>query len=235
MTAIHVKICGITHLEDGLAALQAGAGLLGFNFHQPSPRCLAAEDCARLVAALRASGYGFQAVGIFVNQGPDEIEALLERCGLDLAQLSGDEPPTTLAALGERSLKALRPADVSALNHGLKRYPPRPSDPAYLIDSYRPGEYGGMGQIADWSLASGLAERYPILLAGGLTPANVAQAIRQVRPWGVDVASGVESSPGHKDPAKIAAFIQACQEAASIQAKDLRISKEYNHAQRPID
>ena len=235
MTAVQVKICGITCLEDGLAALRAGADLLGFNFYPPSPRFLLADPCARLVSELRASGYDFQAVGVFVNHPPQEIESLLERCGLDLAQLSGDEPPACLAALGSRAFKALRPKHTEALLADLERYPTRTGMPAYLVDAYRPGAYGGTGQVIDWDLASDLAGRHSILLAGGLTPENVAVAIRQVHPWGVDVASGVENAPGRKDPTKLAAFLLACRQAAGEPPSGSILYQEHAHAKPSID
>ena len=119
-----------------------------------------------------------------------------------------------LAALGERGLKALRPADAEDLERSLLRYPKRSTPPAWLVDAFRPGEYGGTGQTADWSLASGLAARAPVLLAGGLRPENVRAAVLQVRPWGVDVASGVESAPGRKDFQKMTALIRAVRESS---------------------
>jgi phosphoribosylanthranilate isomerase len=230
-----IKICGITCLEDGLAALQAGAGLLGFNFYPPSPRCLTADACARLVSELRACGGSFLAVGVFVNHPANQIAALLERCGLDLAQLSGDEPPQTLAVLGRLAFKALRPGDAAALQADLEHYPARPAAPAFLVDAYRPGQYGGTGEVADWGLAAGLARQQPILLAGGLNPGNVAAAIRQVRPWGVDVASGVERTPGRKDAGKMAAFVQAALQAAGSPARSPINDEEQTHAQRSIE
>lgn len=235
MNKVAVKICGITSLGDGLAALRSGADLLGFNFYPPSPRWLAPEACAQIVSGLRASGYLFLAVGVFVNLQPGPIEQLLEDCGLDLAQLSGNEPAHILAALGERAFKALRPPGAAELQIELDRYPARTSAPAYLVDAYRPGEFGGTGQLADWRLAAGLARRHPILLAGGLTPGNVAAAVRQVHPWGVDVASGVESAPARKDPAKMKTFIQACRSAAdhptsgSMAEEEEQIHAEHEH------
>ena len=121
----------------------------------------------------------------------------------------GDEPPELLTILGDRAFKALRPASAAALNTALTLVPPRFQPPAVLMDAYHPGVFGGTGQKADWSLACDLARLKPILLAGGLTPENVAEAVRQVQPWGVDVASGVESTPGKKDAARVAAFIRA--------------------------
>jgi phosphoribosylanthranilate isomerase len=204
-----VKICGLTSLDDSLAAVDAGADLLGFNFYPPSPRYIDRETCALISETLHARGYRGVLVGVFVNAGVGQIDDTLNACGLDLAQLSGDEPPGVLAALGQRAFKALRPANAAALAENLALYPARQAEPAWLVDAYRPGEYGGTGAAADWNLARQLAGRAPILLAGGLRPENVAQAARAVRPWGVDVASGVESAPGHKDLEKIKAFIRA--------------------------
>jgi len=203
-----VKICGLTTLEDALAAVEAGADLLGFNFYPPSPRYISPAECARLAAELRKRGCSARLVGVFVNASAGEIEAILDGCALDLAQLSGDEGPELVQRLGKRAFKAIRPAGPSEPD-----YPARAEPPAYLIDAYRPGEYGGTGQTGDWRLAAELARRAPILLAGGLRSENVAAAVQQVHPWGVDVASGVESAPGRKDPDKMRAFIQSAREA----------------------
>jgi phosphoribosylanthranilate isomerase len=204
-----VKICGITHLADALAALEAGADLLGFNFYPASPRYISPADCAALTAALRRHGCRAQLVGVFVNAPAAQVLEILTACGMDLAQFSGDEPPEVLAAVGPRAFKALRPANAAALAHSLALYPRRSAEPAWLVDAYRPGEFGGTGQPADWDLARELAGQAPILLAGGLRPENVAAAARAVRPWGVDVASGVETAPGRKDVEKMQAFIRA--------------------------
>ena len=204
-----VKICGITSLEDGLAALAGGADLLGFNFYPHSPRFLSLNACAAITLELRRRGCAATLVGVFVNPTRAAVEETLESCALDLAQLSGDESPDLVRALGERAFKVLRPANRLELDQALSAYPRRSPPPAVLIDARHPGAYGGTGQPADWNLAAGLARRVPILLAGGLTPANVAAAVHQVQPWGVDVASGVESAPGRKDPARMTAFIQA--------------------------
>jgi phosphoribosylanthranilate isomerase len=204
-----VKICGITTLEDGLAAIQAGADWLGFNFFPPSPRYLSPAACAEICVQLRAQFPQIVLVGVFVDSAPKEIETIEDGCGLDLAQLSGSEPPEHLALLGQRAFKALRPADAAELQALIKRYPPRSTAPAYLLDAYHPSEYGGTGRRADWQLAAGLARQAPILLAGGLRPENVAAAVAQVNPWGVDVASGVESAPGRKDASLMQAFVRA--------------------------
>lgn len=206
---MQVKICGITVLEDALAAIEAGADLLGFNFYPSSPRHIFPKECARLVAALQSYRSTLSLVGVFVDASVEQIQRIMAECSLDLVQLSGDEPPETLARLGGVAFKALRPPDPLSMAELSQRYPPRSTPPAYLIDSYRLGQFGGTGQTANWSLAASLSIHAPLLLAGGLTPENVAQAVRQVRPWGVDVASGVEKSPGRKDLAKVQRFIHA--------------------------
>lgn len=208
-----VKICGIRSVEDALSAIEAGADMLGFNFYPGSPRYITPGDCMRLMVrletALREELYDLTTVGVFVNQSHEFIHAVVRDCHLDLIQLSGDEPPEVLESLGERAFKALRPASAEALQDLMLRYPPCKTPPAWLIDSYRAGEYGGTGEVGDWAMAQTVAAQQPILLAGGLRPDNVAEAIRQVNPWGVDVASGVEAEPGVKDARKVREFIRA--------------------------
>jgi phosphoribosylanthranilate isomerase len=203
-----VKICGIKTLEEALAAAECGAGMLGFNFYPPSPRAVATQTCASIVAGLKSRGFSPLTVGVFVNQSPERVRTILQACGLDLAQLSGDEGPERLAALNGIAFKAVRPRTPQEADSLLVEFA-RPQAPALLVDAHLQGAYGGTGRTGDWALARRLAARAPLLLAGGLNPANVAAAIQAVRPWGVDVASGVESSPGVKDPAKISAFISA--------------------------
>jgi phosphoribosylanthranilate isomerase len=204
--AVRIKICGLTSVDDTLAAVDIGANYLGFNFYAKSPRRIEPEACARITAELARRGMQVITVGVFVNHGPEEVAALMEQCGLDLAQLHGDEQLQHLPALHGRAFKAVRgeiPEDAAL--HDLARF--GPGQPAFLLDAHAPGLYGGTGQLADWDAAAALARRYPIFLAGGLTPDNVASAIAQVNPWGVDVASGVESAPGKKDEAKMKAFV----------------------------
>jgi phosphoribosylanthranilate isomerase len=203
-----VKICGLTSLEDAVAAVEAGADMLGFNFYPPSPRYIQPDLCRAIVTVLNSRGLSARLVGIFVNAPLEQIKTVMHTCDLHLAQLSGDEPPELLDALQGRAYKALRVKDAGALQAAQNKYPCQSIPPAYLVDAYRPGEYGGTGQTADWSLAAQLSSSLSILLAGGLTPENVAQAVDQVRPWGVDVASGVESAPGIKDHHKMRRFIQ---------------------------
>jgi phosphoribosylanthranilate isomerase len=147
-------------------------------------------------------------VGLFVNEHPGRIRAIVGACGLDVVQLHGDEPPEACVLPPCRVIKGVRPrreADLAAL----AAYPVA----ALLVDAAVPGQFGGTGQRADWELAARLASRQRVILAGGLTPANVAAAVRQVRPYGVDVASGVESAAGRKDPDRVAQFIRMAKEA----------------------
>ena len=209
-----VKICGITRLEDALQAVEAGADLIGYNFYPPSPRCISLTKCERIQAGLQGRGIDILTVGVFVNAPPSEVASVLDGCGLDLAQLHGGESLQDLKVLGERAFKALRPASRLEAQAQYMRLPARQEPPAALIDAYKPGQFGGTGQTGDWGIALTLSARAPILLAGGLTPLNVAESIRQVHPWGVDVASGVESEPGQKDAGKVLAFIQAAHQAA---------------------
>ncbi len=203
-----IKICGITSLEDAQAAVNAGADMLGFNFYPASPRYITPTACRKIISALNKLLGKVNKVGIFVNSDSSQIKKIIEECDLDLAQLSGDESEDALDQLNGRGYKALHVLDDRQLRLALRRYRPRASPPAYLIDAHSPNVYGGTGMIADWHLAAKLASEAPILLAGGLTPDNVTQAVRLVKPWGMDVASGVESAPGVKDFEKMCLFIQ---------------------------
>jgi phosphoribosylanthranilate isomerase len=213
--AMIVKICGIKTLEIALASLEAGADILGFNFYPLSPRYLTPEKCAEIVASLKLQvsrltthDSRLKIVGVFVNESARRVKEIMETCGLDLAQLSGDESPEDLAALGGKAFKAVRPRSLVEADDLLRQFG-RALAPALLVDAHVKGAYGGTGAISDWALTRHLAEQAPILLAGGLNPENVAAAVEAVGPWGVDVASGVESAPGIKDPFKISAFIAA--------------------------
>jgi phosphoribosylanthranilate isomerase len=207
-----VKICGITRLEDALLAAELGADFLGFNFYSGSTRYINFKTCQQISAELDRQGSKLLKVGVFVNANLDEIEACLEACRLDLAQLSGDEPPSLVASLGERGFKAIRPHSLEEAREAARSMQARKSPPTLLVDAHQSGGYGGSGKTGDWDIAAALEQDIPILLAGGLTPDNVAQAIRWVQPWGVDVASGVESTSGIKDRAKMAAFIKTVKE-----------------------
>ncbi|MCA9235465.1 MAG: phosphoribosylanthranilate isomerase [Planctomycetales bacterium] len=209
-----VKICGITNVDDALAAIDAGADAIGLNFYAKSPRCVS-TDVAREIAA--AVGDRALVVGVFVNESPTGMMGVATEVGLAALQLHGDEPPEMLARLPDRPLihaqrmgaAGLAPivADLAAC-----RAAGRAPD-AVLVDApAAPGQYGGTGHTLAWhELASEAAAlgATPLILAGGLNAANVADAIRAVRPYGVDVASGVESSPGKKDADLVRRFVAA--------------------------
>jgi phosphoribosylanthranilate isomerase len=201
-TMTKIKICGIKTVDDALTAINFGADLIGFNFYSKSPRYVEVSHCRGIMSTVRRYGHVIF-VGVFVNATVAEINATMETCGLSLAQLHGDETPEMMSELDGKAFKAFRgiPQDLDGFE--------RQGAPAFLVDASVKGVYGGSGVTADWNGAAGLAEKYPLLLAGGLTPENVAEAVRRVKPWGVDVASGVESAPGVKDAAKVAEFVKA--------------------------
>lgn len=202
---VRVKICGVTRLEDALAAARLGADAVGFNFWPRSRRYLDPRAAGEIVGQLPAGVVSF---GVFVDPSRAEAEAALAASGVAVAQLHGDEPPALCAALGVPVVKAIRvsgPGDLAAL----ASYEVR----AFLLDSASAG-YGGSGVAFDWSLAAEVARELPVFLAGGLGPDNVAEAVRTVRPLAVDVASGVETSPGVKDLARMEAFIRNAKRAS---------------------
>ncbi len=202
-----IKICGIKTLNDACAAIESGADYLGFNFYPKSVRFIEKETCAEITSVLKKEHPKIKLVGVFVNSPVDEVKNILETCHLDLAQLHGDETPEMLESFSGKAFKAIRLTSEFAET---SVYPFLKSAllPALLVDAAVKGIYGGSGVTADWSAASELAKKYPLLLAGGLTPENVADAVRQVKPWGVDVASGVESAPGEKDAVKMIQFVK---------------------------
>ena len=197
-----IKICGIKTIPDALAAVNAGADLIGFNFYPKSPRYVDVGMCRNIMSVMRQIGK-VTCVGVFVNASVAEILATLDTLGLNLAQLHGDESPATLKELHGKAFKAFR--GIPSTIEGFERQ----DAPAFLVDAAVKGVYGGSGVTADWDGAAELAKKYPLLLAGGLTPENVAEAVRRVQPWGVDVASGVESAPGKKDAGLMVRFVKA--------------------------
>ncbi len=209
-------------MEDALAATEAGADLLGFIFYPKSQRRVSVEDAREIVARLRAERLNSPLmVGVFVDVEYAEVARTLDEVGLDLAQLSGSEPPLEVGLLAPRAFKAIRPqnrADADGISAAYNEVLP-PTDPAtatrplFLVDAYHPWRFGGTGRAADWNAARSLALRYPTLLAGGLTPDTVAEAIAEVQPWGVDVASGVEGAPGKKDHDLVRRFITAAKQS----------------------
>ena len=205
---MEIKICGITNPADARAAVDDGADLLGFVFFANSPRAVTAPTARAIIAGLPAR---VGKVGVFVNATVDQVREVATYCRLTAVQLHGDEAPDTAAALAEwRVLKAF--ALRSAAD--LERLAPFAAY-TLVLDTPTP-LHGGSGQTGDWALARQAAARHRVLLAGGLTPANVGAAIAAVRPAGVDVSSGVEAYKGRKDPAKLLAFIAAARAAAAL-------------------
>lgn len=182
--------------------MELGADFLGFVFYPPSPRYVTFERAREIILTLRRLGATARMVGVFVDEELSRVQEAMRECDLDYAQLHGQESPSYVAVLGERAIKALRVrslADVERLGDYQAA--------AYLLDTYHPTKPGGTGEVWDWKLAVA-AKRYgPIILAGGLTPDNVAQAVCQVQPWAVDVSTGVEAAPGQKDHEKMRRFM----------------------------
>jgi len=203
--SIKIKICGITNAQDAEAAVAAGADALGFVFYAQSPRYIEPTVAKRIIAQLPPF---VLSVGVFVNQDQETIRNMYNECGLAFAQLHGDETPAFCESLGRPVLRALRLRDRGSLL-ALAEYKGRMGVRGFVVDAFSAEAYGGTGQTVDWSLAREVAKAAPILLAGGLTPGNVQEAVQQVQPYGVDVSSGVEERPGKKDHEKIRAFIRA--------------------------
>jgi phosphoribosylanthranilate isomerase len=205
--SVRVKICGITNLADAQAAAEAGADALGFVFYEKSPRHMTIPAVAGISKLLPPF---ILRVGVFVNAPKEEIVRAIGECGLSLLQFHGDEPPEFCAQFGLMSMKAFRIRDAESLKE-LSKY----KTDAWLLDAYSSDTLGGTGEVFNWDLAIEAQKTgRPIFLAGGLTPGNVAEAVCKVRPFGVDVSSGVETSPGKKDHAKVRAFINAAKTVA---------------------
>jgi phosphoribosylanthranilate isomerase len=204
--SVIVKICGITNLKDGLLAAEAGANALGFVFYEGSPRRLSIEAAAKLTRELPST---VVKVGVFVDAPEALVQRAIAECGLNLLQFHGMESPEYCQQFGLMTMKAFRVRDAASV----QRLADYPTD-AWLLDAYAPDKLGGTGAAFNWDLAVE-ANRLgrPIFLAGGLTPENVAEAVRRVRPYAVDVSSGVEAEARRKDPAKVKAFIQAAKGA----------------------
>ena len=200
-----VKICGITNLEDARHATACGADALGFVFYPGSPRCVAPDTARQIIADLPPF---VTTVGLFVNERPARIREMVEFCGLNTIQLHGDEGPDHCSYPPYRVIKALR---LQAAMRGDVFASYQVS--ALLLDAYVSNQFGGTGHRCDWAQAAVVAAQHRIILAGGLSPENVAEAVSQVHPYGVDVSSGVEQKPGKKDPDKMAKFVRMAKEA----------------------
>ena len=200
-----IKICGITRAEDALAAAQAGADAIGLVFYPPSPRCVGVDQARAIVRSLPPF---VSAVALFVNAEPGEVERVIDQVRPALLQFHGDESPTDCERFGHPYLRAARMREGLDLLDFAQRFS---TSQALLLDAFVP-EYGGAGEVFDWSrIPANVA--HPLVLSGGLHAANVTQAIARVRPWGVDVSSGVEASRGIKSARRIAEFISAVRAA----------------------
>ncbi len=204
-SVVKVKVCGITNLEDAQAAVEAGADALGFVCYRKSPRFVDAEVIRAIVSELPPF---VLPVGVFVNEEQKVVRDLLDRCGLVLAQLHGDETAAYCESLGRPVLKAIRLQSRSDFL-ALAEFKGRALVRGILVDVFSDAAYGGTGHRVDWNLAAEASQLGRVILAGGLTPENVGEAMKIVRPYGVDVSSGVEANPGRKDHAKVRAFIKA--------------------------
>jgi phosphoribosylanthranilate isomerase len=197
---VKVKICGITNLEDALTAIDAGADALGFVFYPPSPRYIFPELAAKIIRRLPPF---VQTVGLFVNEELTIVNTTADQCGLDVIQLHGEETPGYCESVLRRVIKAFRVKDITDLD-SLEQY----DVSSCLLDAWSPAAHGGTGQTFNWEIAAAAVKRgHRVVLAGGLTPDNVAEAVRRVKPYAVDVSSGVECSPGRKNADKIRKFI----------------------------
>jgi len=200
-----IKICGITNESDALHAVACGADALGFVFYADSPRCVSPEQARKIIDKLPA---GVTPVGLFVNEALEVVNRVAVTSGIAMVQLHGDEGSDYCQRIEKPILKALRVRNEESL-FGWEDY----AAEAILLDAWHPEKFGGTGESCDWQLAARMAKESTIILAGGLTPDNVAEAVKIVKPHGVDVSSGVEQSPGRKNPDKVAVFIANARES----------------------
>lgn len=229
---MQVKICGITNLTDAFVAVEAGADYLGFIFYPPSKRSIEPQVAQLIVSELRDYGECPYLVGVFVNETGERMADMMDMCDLDFAQLSGEKSPSLiskdLSPIFGTTYKALRPATLMEAEMEAERFLPPNYEaeikrqrgdggrPSLLIDTFHPTLRGGTGEVGDWAMGAKLAQAIPgLMLAGGLNADNVAEAVRQVQPYAVDVASGVESSPGKKDHDLVRRFVLNAKTAVS--------------------
>jgi phosphoribosylanthranilate isomerase len=197
---VKVKVCGMTNLKDALVAVEEGADAVGFIFYKKSPRSVTMKLVREIILELPPF---VDMVGVFVDETAEQINKIADNCNLDLIQLHGNESPTFCKRIRRRVVKAFRVKDMQSVKK-LSSY----QVSGFLLDTFSENLHGGTGKVFDWNLALPAKKIGPVIMAGGLTPNNVQQAIRQVRPYGVDVCSGVESEPGIKDHKKIQAFLK---------------------------
>lgn len=197
---VKVKVCGMTQLKDAVHAVEQGADAVGFIFYNKSPRSVTMKTVREIISRLPPF---VDTVGVFVNERVEKVNKVAEYCGLDLVQLHGDESPAYCKKIKRRVIKAFRVKDLQSIKQ-LEKY----SVSGFLLDTFSENEHGGTGKVFDWNLAHPAKKMGPVILAGGLNPRNIKQAIKQVRPYGVDVCSGVEKEPGIKDPEKVRVFLE---------------------------
>jgi len=204
---VKVKICGMTRLEDTLLAIEGGADAVGFIFYKKSPRYVSAKTVKTIVAALPPF---IETVGVFVDESADRINRIVDSCKLSAVQLHGKESPAFCKKIRRKVIKAVRVKGKDSFD-GMASY----KVSAFLLDAYSDQQQGGTGETFDWRLVSEGKKYGPVILAGGLDPSNVAHAIQKVKPYGVDVCSGVEKIPGIKDRSQLKAFIKAAKGGTS--------------------
>jgi phosphoribosylanthranilate isomerase len=203
-----IKVCGITNLDDALAAVDAGVDALGFVFVHESSRYVMPESAREIIRHLPPM---VNMIGVFVDEKIEKVREIANHCSLDFLQFHGAESPEYCEWYTQRVIKAFRVKDISTIQE-IYNYKVQ----GILLDSYSKEAYGGTGATFDWSLASQVAPYKPVILAGGLTPQNVGEAIVEVRPFAVDVSSGVEKSPGNKNPEKLGHFVRAVRHADRV-------------------
>ena len=205
MSQCKIKICGITNQIDALHAVNAGVDALGFIFYNKSPRYVSPNVVKSIVADLPPF---VLPIGVFVNEEAKVVRDIVDECGLALAQIHGDETADFCESLGRPVIRGIQLRDRNTFL-AMAEYKDRAGFRGFVLDAFSQDSYGGTGKTADWELAKEAARSFSFFLAGGLTSDNVQDAIQNIHPYGVDVSSGVETSPGKKDPAKVQAFVQA--------------------------
>lgn len=198
---IKIKICGTTNLKDALLAVESGADAVGFIFYKNSPRRISPKEVKEIVAQIPPF---IETVGVFVNDTSDKVNRIAEQCRLTAVQLHGDESPAFCRRVKRRVIKAIRVKGADSLK-GISEY----NVSGILLDAYNEESKGGTGLVFDWNLALRAKKHRPVIIAGGLNPYNVYTAIHRVRPYGVDVCSGVEKSLGFKDAKKLTDFVRS--------------------------